>query len=857
MHRGNDRRSRWLAAFLLGCAFVSGAAALLYEIAWAKMLSLSFGSTTLAAGGVIAGFMGGMGIGAGLYHKLLREQSNPLLVYGAIELGIALSAGLMTLTFYALPELISSIPLHVAGPLGPLLIRFGLTFALLFVPAGLMGATFPALCKVMIHSAEEVDRRLGLIYGVNTLGAAVGALLGGIVFIAFFGLTVTVRIANVLNVTVAVAAILASRLVSELPRGSADSSPMAIATPLSSRVTGTVLLMSGMATLCYEILWFRALRYTAGNSTYALTTVLVVFLIGLGLGSVLLEYLIRRWSPETLLGTTQCSIGVLAMLTIALQWAILSTPAIHNHVTIFSVTFMGYPCLLRLAITALVASVAMLPATSLMGLSFPLASRLFFGDVRRIGARAGGAYLLANIGSVGGALAGATVVLPIFGTIGGTKLIALVNVALGVYVFWAAGLLSRQWRATVTSASAVVTFSVFLPKLVPLHGEPYEDPEHEVVFVEEGDLGTVQVLQTTDRPERRAMLIDGYKIAWSGGFSRSPFYRKEIMLANLPLVLEPRVRSVLNIGLASGATLDSLTRFGQLERIICVEINESVVRANALFGESRALSDPRVQLIVEDAVHLLLRWDKSVDLIVSDGKQNPYYPGNAAMLCREFYQLCHQRLSQKGLFVQWTPSGMLHSDFRINLRTLCSVFEAVEVFYFPPGSVFVVASKRPLAGRPWLRGEAFTTSAAATGCAAYGIDSAEALLAHWVASGPQLLDELGEGPISVWDHMILDFSTYMTKPSDWVRSNADNLALLLRAHLRRRKGEATFVPPPTPFLKSTQLVREAFLAHAMGQRAVAYQAALEAVAANAQDATAQAAAAIFKEQAESVGQSDR
>jgi spermidine synthase len=852
--RSKRSRHRERVAFLLGCAFVSGVAALFYELTWAKMLSLSFGSTTLAAGGVIAGFLGGMGVGAALYYKMMPARSNALFVYGCLELGIALSAGLLTTAFYALPELIASFPLGAAGSFGPLLIRFGLAFALLLVPAALMGATFPALCTVMIHDTEEVDRRLGLIYGVNTLGAAVGALLAGIVIISLFGLTVTVRIANGLNLVVAIAAILASRRGRRLEREAGNTSLTTIPTSLSSRVTGGVLLISGAATLCYEILWFRALRYVVGNSTYALTTVLVIFLIGLALGAFLLEYTIRRWPSEAVLGTSQCSIGVLAVLTVALQWLVLSTPALYDRFSIYSASFQAYPWWLRLGATALLATGIMLPATALMGLSFPLAARLFLGDVRRIGARAGGAYLLANVGSVAGALLGAAVVLPHLGTIGGTKLVALVNVALGVAVLGAADMLGRRWRIAAAAASAVVVSCIMLPNVLPLRGEPYDDARSELIFVEEGDLGTVQVLQTPDRPERRAMTIDGYKIGWSEGFSVSPFYRKQMMLAYLPMVLEPRAKSALNIGLASGATLDALTRFRQLERIICVEISRSVVRANEHFPESRALEDPRVELIVDDAVHALMRWDQAVDLIVSDGKENPYYPGNAALLCREFYEFCHRRLSPHGLFVQWTPSGMLHSDLRINLRTLCSVFEAVEVFYFPPGSLFVVGSKQPLAGRPWLRGEAFANSPAGVGCTAYDIESVESLLSHWVSSRVQLLAELGEGPISIWDHMILDFSTYMTTPNDWHRARADNLALLLRCHRRNPNEPATFSPPTSPFVQSSQLVREAFLAGAMGRHLIAHEKARAAVAANPGDPAAQAAAALFKRRVESAAE---
>ncbi len=85
-------------------AFCSGYAALVYQVAWSRMLSLTFGSTTLAVSAVVAGFMGGMGIGAWLYHRVGDRVSIPLKAYGALEIGIAISTAFFTLLFVPLPE---------------------------------------------------------------------------------------------------------------------------------------------------------------------------------------------------------------------------------------------------------------------------------------------------------------------------------------------------------------------------------------------------------------------------------------------------------------------------------------------------------------------------------------------------------------------------------------------------------------------------------------------------------------------------------------------------------------------------------------------------------------------------------
>ena len=158
--QGIDRNES-LIAIVYGLACISGAAALIYEVAWARMLSLTFGSTTLATAAVVAGFMGGMGVGAVCYQLLLRRIGRPLLIYGILEIGIALSASTLTLFIYQLPELSASFSDYFIGGLATNLARFVAIFLILLLPSALMGATFPALCRILIQTSQGVDRHLG------------------------------------------------------------------------------------------------------------------------------------------------------------------------------------------------------------------------------------------------------------------------------------------------------------------------------------------------------------------------------------------------------------------------------------------------------------------------------------------------------------------------------------------------------------------------------------------------------------------------------------------------------------------------------------------------------------------------
>lgn len=848
-------------------AFASGAAALMYEVAWAKMLSLTFGSTTLAASTVVASFMGGMGIGAWAYHflgeRFKRQQAgpSPLALYGYLELGIALSTALLTMTFYRLPQLFADVAASVDSSLSLAALRLVFVFGLLILPAALLGATFPALCSVMIRNVATLDRHLGIIYGINTVGAALGTVIAGIVLVEHVGLTGTVTTANLINLAIGATAIaLGTKSQQSQEPESANDQETVIPTNLPRAYSAIVLVVSGFATLAYEILWFRGLRYLVGNSTYALTVVLVVFLLGLGIGSLLLRPIAKRGRAENDLAVSQAAIAVLVMLAMFVLWLINDPPStlrsvlipVRDHVSIFSSSFRDQYWLVRLMIDSLLAGVLIFPATLLMGLSFPLASRLYLGDVRLLGRRVGWAYLLANIGSITGSIVAATYLLPRFGTLNGTKLVAISNLLL------AAMLAIWGWRNTRTtgdrqSAPSWLTIGTFsglailmawvLPANLPLVGEPGAYDRGTVISSVEGDLSTVQVIQDPIRPSALALTIDGSTIGATESFSNALFTKQQI-LAHLPMALDRCISRTLNVGLGSASTLEGLAKYEQIEALDCVEINQAVVdAAKEHFPEGAVLDDPRVNVVVDDALHFLLQHQEPYDLIISDGKQNPSFPGNAALLCRDFYLHARERLTDEGLFVQWMPVSTLTSEMEIVLRSFCDVFPEVELFFFPDRDVLMVGSKSPLAGRPQMTLDQFEELGIGNALALYKIEHPEQIVAFRIAGREQLLSALGPGPLATWDHNVLEFTTFKANGQHLDQSARDNI-LKMYAASQVEVDEPTVLDDIDSILReSTELIQRVYAHLVLGKEnkaeyIEAYNTAQQAVQADPDNSTA-------------------
>jgi spermidine synthase len=777
-------------------AFASGSAALIYQVAWSRMLALTFGSSILAVSAVVAGFMGGMGIGAWLYHRAGERAGNALKSYGVLEISIGLTAAAFTLLFIPLPEAFAAVA-HVL-PSGVImdLTRVGAVFLLLVVPTALMGATYPALCDVILRDAESVERRLGWVYGLNTLGAAVGALAAGFATIELLGARGSVALAIAINVGIGTIALGRSRNAPGFrrtaPAGS-DVSAGTLASTLPIWVCGVVLFGSGLATLGYEIVWFRALHYVMGSGTYVLSTALVIFLVGLGFGGTLYRTAIRSGRPEQSLGLAQLVIAFLAVLAMAAENWMLSSSDFRSRFSAFSMALNYAPWLQRVAIGFGVSVAIMLPATLSMGIVFPLASRLFLRSADGISARLGFAYLLSNLGSILGAVGAAVWILPALGTIGGTRMLVCVNLALGLLVLLHTARGASR-LAFASLAALVLGSSMLLPARLGFINVISTGPPSTVqqLFEEESDRGTVQVFERLGDPAARSISIDGLMVGSTRAWNPS-LHQKQTLLAHLPMSLDRSIRHTLNLGLASSSTLRTLADYDWVETLDVVEINPAVVRATRWFEDSKVLADPRTEVHVEDAVHYLLQTTRRYDLIISDAKQDPRFAGNSKVLSAELYDYSLDRLSECGLFVQFVALAYPAEYFSLIMRTFRASFEEVELFAVSPSLLLMVGSRCPIAGRDRPTIADLERTGVAREIARDFLPAIDALPALWIASGDELAEEVGEGPINSWDKLPMEFLSYRMEISP-DSSPLANLETLMAC--RERAGPVAFTSLP-------------------------------------------------------------
>ena len=196
-------------------AMMTGFAALVYEVAWFRLMGLILGGSTYAFSVMLLAFLTGIAAGgwAGgpLADRLLERfgPSGPLKGLAVMQGGIAVLTYLMMFVYEELPFLF--LQLYEASDGGHFWVGKVLLASLVMTPpALLMGASFPLMVRAVVGDNEQLGKPVGQVYGANTLGSIFGAFLGGFVLLPSLNVIGTVLVAGMANVTAALVALTAA-----------------------------------------------------------------------------------------------------------------------------------------------------------------------------------------------------------------------------------------------------------------------------------------------------------------------------------------------------------------------------------------------------------------------------------------------------------------------------------------------------------------------------------------------------------------------------------------------------------------------------------------------------------------------
>jgi len=702
--------------------FLSGATGLVYELLWVRVLYQSFGSTIQSVTTVVAAYMGGLGLGAWAFGRIADRSPNPARLYGWLEIAIGVFAIISPLVL----GIAHWIYLGTAGALAlggaaSVALRFGLAAFVLLIPTTLMGGTLPILTRALMGEDRGLLKpSLGRLYGLNTLGAMAGTAIAGFFLIEFVGVRYSLWITAFLNLAIGFAAIRLGRRQEPLTlEPEALDRPRPPSTALE-RLALILLGLTAFASLLDEIAWTRVLVMIVGGSTYAFTLVLLVFLLGIGLGSVIVA---RPSMPRAdTAASASLAQGITGIGAAALFLFFGMLPS--YIIAVFQIPDMGAAARLLLMGVA-IGAVVLIPAIG-MGMSFPLLTDLATRSRRGRGADVGAAYALNTAGSILGAVLTGFILVVALGTQATLRVGLVINAlaALTLAALAARGIAEasaddRRLRVRVLAGGilgmlalvAAISAPGWSTRLIDLGPTIYARQQMDKAarqrFLEhrgarqlafrEGPNATVSVWEGE---AGRSLRVNGKVDASDRGDMDT-----QIMVGLAPLGARPHAASAFLIGHGTGVTTHVLASAPGMQRVKVVEIEPAVLAMDSLFYavNDSVLRRSNVQAIIDDARSALQLDRTRYDLIVSE-PSNPWVAGIATLYTPEFFRIAKSRLADDGIFCQWIQLYQLPLPIVAGIvSSLREVFPHVNVWFGGTSDLIVLASARPISyDRQWI-----------------------------------------------------------------------------------------------------------------------------------------------------------
>lgn len=668
--------------------FVSGFSGLIYEALWTHYLKLFLGHAAYAQTLVLAIFMGGLALGSEVCSRSSHRLGNLLRWYAIAEAIVGVMALAFAPVFSAFLELsYGSVFPSLGSPTQADAYKYVASALFILPQSFLLGTTFPLMTAGLVRRfPERRGATIATLYFVNSLGAAIGVLASGFVFIDWFGLQGTLTMAGIINLLLAA---IVWRISGDQPLfAAADQASSSAAgearlerteSPTDAvfgpRLLLTVALITGAASFVYEVCWIRMLSMVLGNSTHSFELMLSAFITGLAFGGLWVRSRIDRQSdPIRLLATIQVVMGMCAMLTLpmymgtfdAMQWLMASLEPTDTGYTLFNLSSHA----LALAV--------MLPTTFCAGTTLPL---ITFCLLRRgHGEKCiGQVYAWNTIGAILGVMLTVHFGFPLLGVKESLIVGAIFDVGIGLVLVW---LLYRSGTVPVAWTSAVALLLVG-STLFPLdtlamasgvyrQGKLLDTKATKLQFHEDGKTATISLTRRGNTLSIRTNGKVDASLAMRKQMTPTEDELTMILAGAIPLAIRPDAKTAANIGMGSGLTTHTLLCSPNLEVVDTIEIEPVMTKAAEQFGErvELAYTDPRSAFHFDDAKAFFASARREYDIIVSE-PSNPWVSGVASLFSEDFYARVKRYLAEDGVFVQWIQL------YEIDTRLVASVLGAL------------------------------------------------------------------------------------------------------------------------------------------------------------------------------------
>ena len=750
---------------ILTLYFFSGVSALVYEIVWARMLGLIIGTAMAAWAAVLVAYMGGMALGAFFGGPIADRAKRPLMVFAFCEAGVGIFGAASPAMLHLVQKLSANLPLLSGTSSGEYtLARIIIAAGVLVIPTMLMGATFPAISRVVAAQDRALGRDLGVIYAANTFGAIFGTIAAGFFLLPALGMSASLLIAAAINCLVAVGAIFVSR--GYLSMGAIGASVKTMENSVTQSppppwLFPFALACSGFCAMAFEVLWSRALVFFLTSTTYAFTTVLSVMLAGLAIGGLIASAITKkRRDPTAWLAMLLLCIGIWGFASPFLLHAL--DPAIH-----FAEGRMVHVWWQWIAIRYGACFAVVFPPALCMGAIYPLAIGASCRSIDSAGRTIGSLSSLNTIGGIAGSLAAAFLLVPALGIQRSLAVVAIVNCIGGLIVMARAPKNSRKRivsaaAATVAIGGACLVFSGLHPMVLYSRAVRGAEGPVSLVSYKEDRVASVAVIKN-DRG--RTLNIDGFNAA--GTFR----YEYMHLLAHLPILLSPSPDTVLVICFGTGTTCGTAAVHPTVKRVDCAEISPAVVASARYFSDVNyhAAENPKVSFIIDDGRNYLLRSPRRYNVITLE-PMHPYLASATNLYSADFYRLCRARLTEHGVMAQWAPLHVLSTmQYRMLIAGFVSAFPHASLWFLGTEGILIGSLDSLYIDIPALKRN-MSAEGVQGDLAKITLASPERLLSCFLMDERRIREFVKDIPVISDDHPRIEFSAprNLVKPANFL-----------------------------------------------------------------------------------------
>ena len=669
-------RSVWIDAGIYLIFFLSGAAALIYEISWARQIGLLFGHTVHAASVVLASYFFGMAVGY-LLGARWSTRLSPMLGYAIAETVVAVWAIIVPCLLAWSEASFIAAWMTNSSHFVQTLSRVVFCFVLLLPGTVALGVTLPMVAMVCSNhgkgqlSDPRNTRRVTRAYAINTTGALVGVLLATFYLLLHLGVTTSSYLAAGLSIFCSGIALLLHRLAPQeadeiAGQAKTSSQPHESESdgnrvPLPFWILVMIAGLSGFVTLGLQVLYTRMFSLVFHNSTYTFGIVIAVFLAALALGAALIGELMKKIAASHLIrwvtGASSLSIVVSTTLFVAL-----TRLEYFSAGESFSSYLIGACGLVSLIVG---------PPILMLGMLLPLVWKLMGGKAGNV---VGSLTAVNTLAAAGGAMIASFVMLP---AIGLWESFVVMAGMVGVCSLYLSARSSRHWRRLVMSILFLVGSAAAINVPREVEEAQAESQGERIVQRWNSPYGWIDAVQLDDSEIFKIRQNLHYR------FGRTGDNRREFRQAHIPLMLHPDPKEVLFMGLGTGLTAGGSIPHEGIQQIDVVELIPEVVEACRLLAQHNfnVIDHPRVKVFIDDCRHYLLGTDRQYDVIVSD-LFVPWESESGYLYTTEHYQVARQRLKPGGHFCQWLPLFQLgEEEFEAIANSFASVFPHVTIWW--------------------------------------------------------------------------------------------------------------------------------------------------------------------------------